>query len=204
MGRHHASTRDRPRRDRSDRLLHPRAPRASERGGRQHGLRGRRHLRLPAGAHPGAPRPAERPPCYPDADAADPNPCVQAGPGTEPRRSTALCSRHRARSRSRPRLSSASARGAKRPRLRCSASRCSGPRRPSRSEQGQTRRGVAQPGSAPALGAGGRGFKSPLPDQTTQRLPSGGSQLPTSFPGPSQKRFAGPGPGLEVDRCPSS
>jgi hypothetical protein len=25
-------------------------------------------------------------------------------------------------------------------------------------------RGVAQPGSAPALGAGGRGFKSPLPD----------------------------------------
>src|SRR5487761_1570103 len=26
-------------------------------------------------------------------------------------------------------------------------------------------RGVAQPGSAPALGAGGRGFKSPLPDR---------------------------------------
>ena len=29
-------------------------------------------------------------------------------------------------------------------------------------------RGVAQPGSAPALGAGGRGFKSPLPDSLTQ------------------------------------
>jgi hypothetical protein len=29
---------------------------------------------------------------------------------------------------------------------------------------GATIRGVAQPGSAPALGAGGRGFKSPLPD----------------------------------------
>ena len=27
-------------------------------------------------------------------------------------------------------------------------------------------RGVAQPGSAPALGAGGRAFKSPRPDQT--------------------------------------
>ena len=31
----------------------------------------------------------------------------------------------------------------------------------------QALRGVAQPGSAPALGAGGRGFKSPLPDRMT-------------------------------------
>ena len=30
---------------------------------------------------------------------------------------------------------------------------------------GQKHRGVAQPGSAPALGAGGRWFKSSLPDQ---------------------------------------
>jgi hypothetical protein len=29
-------------------------------------------------------------------------------------------------------------------------------------------RGVAQPGSAPALGAGGRAFKSPRPDQWNQ------------------------------------
>ena len=33
----------------------------------------------------------------------------------------------------------------------------------------RTLRGVAQLGSAPALGAGGRGFKSPLPDQTDGR-----------------------------------
>src|ERR1700704_1191046 len=31
-------------------------------------------------------------------------------------------------------------------------------------------RGVAQPGSAPALGAGGRAFKSPRPDQWNQSL----------------------------------
>ena len=30
---------------------------------------------------------------------------------------------------------------------------------------GTVSRGVAQPGSAPALGAGGRAFKSPRPDQ---------------------------------------
>ena len=30
-------------------------------------------------------------------------------------------------------------------------------------------RGVAQPGSAPALGAGGRGFKSLRPDQSIER-----------------------------------
>jgi hypothetical protein len=30
-------------------------------------------------------------------------------------------------------------------------------------------RGVAQPGSAPALGAGGRAFKSPRPDQLNER-----------------------------------
>ena len=33
-------------------------------------------------------------------------------------------------------------------------------------------RGVAQPGSAPALGAGGRAFKSPRPDQQNQGLRS--------------------------------
>ena len=33
--------------------------------------------------------------------------------------------------------------------------------------QPATPRGVAQPGSAPALGAGGRGFKSPLPDSSS-------------------------------------
>jgi hypothetical protein len=31
--------------------------------------------------------------------------------------------------------------------------------------------GVAQPGSAPALGAGGRGFESHLPDQQISYLP---------------------------------
>ena len=31
-------------------------------------------------------------------------------------------------------------------------------------------RGVAQPGSAPALGAGGRAFKSPRPDQRKQLI----------------------------------
>jgi hypothetical protein len=31
-------------------------------------------------------------------------------------------------------------------------------------------RGVAQPGSAPALGAGGRAFKSPRPDQSLYSL----------------------------------
>src|SRR5579859_5499783 len=32
-------------------------------------------------------------------------------------------------------------------------------------------RGVAQPGSAPALGAGGRAFKSPRPDQQNKAVP---------------------------------
>ena len=35
---------------------------------------------------------------------------------------------------------------------------------------GKQCRGVAQPGSAPALGAGGRAFKSPRPDQRKQVL----------------------------------
>jgi hypothetical protein len=69
-------------------------------------------------------------------------------------------------------------------RLRCASLSCSSPRimcahsgvlrgdfRAMAGIPGQTRRvrGVAQPGSAPALGAGGRGFKSPLPDQKRGR-----------------------------------
>src|ERR1035438_8754965 len=60
-------------------------------------------------------------------------------------------------------------------------------------------RGVAQPGSAPALGAGGRAFKSPRPDHRINRLQADKSR--TCVSGSSISLFESIESALCVKRC---
>src|SRR5689334_2778254 len=53
------------------------------------------------------------------------------------------------------------------------------------------RRGIAQPGRAPALGAGGRGFESLCPDQPARRSRQRQKTMTKLMQAPARPRLAG-------------